>query len=89
MHGWINDWKKGGNVRQRARQARQPIPWRDGVQAQQVCHWGHGRRCRGQEGDQADSEHKTAMHFFKSIHDDDEYAFESEANKTIQNINNK
>ncbi|EMT67217.1 Putative ATP-dependent DNA helicase Q1, partial [Fusarium odoratissimum] len=106
MHGWINDWKKGGNVRHRARQARQPIPWRGGVQAQQVCHWGHGRRwfevgrvidqdnnqqtrSRGEEGDQADSEHKTAMHFFKSIHDDDEHAFESEANGTIQNVNDK
>ncbi|KAG6990658.1 hypothetical protein FocnCong_v019731 [Fusarium oxysporum f. sp. conglutinans] len=43
-HGWVNDWKKGGDVRYRAQQARQPCPWRTGVQCQQVCHWGHGKR---------------------------------------------
>nr|CEG03966.1 unnamed protein product [Fusarium acuminatum CS5907] len=29
------------------------------------------------------------MRFFKSIHDDDEQAFESEANGSIQNVNDK
>jgi hypothetical protein len=30
-HGWVNDWRKGGNVKQRAKQDRKPVPWRTGV----------------------------------------------------------
>jgi Orsellinic acid/F9775 biosynthesis cluster protein D len=33
-HGWVNDWKKGGNVAQRARRVRPPCPWRTGVRCQ-------------------------------------------------------
>ncbi|KAH7187128.1 hypothetical protein DER44DRAFT_845096 [Fusarium oxysporum] len=41
-HGWVNHQKKG-----RHRQAQgesQSVPWRTGVQCQQICHWGHGKR---------------------------------------------
>ncbi|RFN42398.1 putative ATP-dependent dna helicase q1 [Fusarium flagelliforme] len=107
-HQWKNDWEKGGNVRQQARQTRRPVPWREGVQAQQVCHWGHGRRWfkvsqainqyshqqtrsqgQGQEDDQADREHQTAMQFFKTIHNDNKQAFKSKANGNIQTVDNK
>ncbi|KAJ0127297.1 Af291909-2recq family helicase [Fusarium oxysporum f. sp. albedinis] len=32
-HGWVNDWKKGGDVAKRAKQERQ-VPWRTGVYCQ-------------------------------------------------------
>jgi hypothetical protein len=30
QHGWVNDWKRGGNVRQRAKEVR-AVPWTTGV----------------------------------------------------------
>lgn len=44
QHGWINDWKKGGNVAYRARQVRSPVPWRSNVRCQRIYNWGHGKR---------------------------------------------
>ncbi|KAF4981747.1 hypothetical protein FDECE_17640 [Fusarium decemcellulare] len=44
QHGWVNDWKRGGNVYSRARQGRPSMPWREGVICQRLCHWGYGSR---------------------------------------------
>ncbi|KAK0370042.1 hypothetical protein CLIM01_12595 [Colletotrichum limetticola] len=43
-HGWVNDWQKGGNVRERAKAAR-ILPWTTGVPCQRLfltragCRW--------------------------------------------------
>lgn len=39
QHGWINDWKHGGNIKARAREAREvprDVPWAGGVWCQKL-----------------------------------------------------
>ncbi|CAM1507673.1 Fc.00g073140.m01.CDS01 [Cosmosporella sp. VM-42] len=98
QHGWVNDWKKGGNVVQRAGRERPPVPWRDGVSCQRLCKWGHGKRWfevgwggddpvkpPAIEGHEWDAEAR----FFHRIHWEDEEAFESEAKAPIKDDDDK
>lgn len=39
-HGWINDWKKGGNVRYKKQLERPPPPWRCNVVCQRIFKFG-------------------------------------------------
>ncbi|KDN64751.1 hypothetical protein CSUB01_11124 [Colletotrichum sublineola] len=43
QHGWINDWKKGGNVRRKASKPRH-LPWTEGVSCQRFFPSRAGRR---------------------------------------------
>ncbi|KAH7142951.1 hypothetical protein B0J13DRAFT_636782 [Dactylonectria estremocensis] len=53
-HGWVNDWKRGGRVKQRAQQERL-VPWRSNVRCQRIFEWGY-RSCWFEVGrDRADS----------------------------------
>ncbi|KAJ3519961.1 hypothetical protein NM208_g13919 [Fusarium decemcellulare] len=97
-HGWVNNRKRGRQRRQ-AQPRGQPVPWRIGVQCQQVCHWGHGRRwfevgraesdTQQQERARKQGEYQDAVGFFKHMYREDEAAFESEANARIQDHDDK
>lgn len=53
-HGWVNDWKRGGRVKQRAQQERL-VPWRSNVRCQRIFEWGY-RSCGFEVGrDRVDS----------------------------------
>jgi hypothetical protein len=97
-HGWVNDWKKGGDVVRRAQQERPPVPWRTGVSCQRWCTWGYGKRWfevgRGRdeplepgpiEGDEWDR----VAQVFSQMHEEDEKAFESEAKAPIKDDDDK
>ncbi|KAF4473075.1 ATP-dependent DNA helicase Q1 [Fusarium albosuccineum] len=97
QHGWINSRKKGG--RHRAGPQAQPVPWRSGVQCQQVCHWGHGRRwfevgrpesdTQRQARAREEDKHQDVVKFFDRIYREDEAAFETEAQARIQDHDDK
>ncbi|KJZ69027.1 hypothetical protein HIM_11586 [Hirsutella minnesotensis 3608] len=95
-HGWVNDWKRGGNVVQRARQERVPMPWRRGVSCQRISKWGHGNRWfevgrfgNGDSQQARDGGFDEVAEFFHRIHRDDEEAFESEVKARVQSIDDK
>ncbi|KAJ9634359.1 hypothetical protein H2199_009017 [Coniosporium tulheliwenetii] len=63
-HSWINDWKRGGNVKARTEQRRPDPPWRVGVSCQRFFvngpHQQYFQVCNGEESlDQNDDEQQT------------------------------
>ncbi|RKK80935.1 hypothetical protein BFJ68_g17672 [Fusarium oxysporum] len=90
-HGWVNDWKKGGDVAKRAKQERQ-MPWRTGVYCQRffpgraASRWfevNRGCEEEGASGQQQGADARSVVDrkaaFLTRMHREDEEAFEQEA----------
>ncbi|CAM1507685.1 Fc.00g073260.m01.CDS01 [Cosmosporella sp. VM-42] len=97
-HGWVNDWKKGGDVIRRAQEERQPVPWRKGVRCQRLCNWGHGKQWfevgRGanepiKPGPIEGNEWDAVAQAFSRMHEEDKQAFETEAKAEIKQVDDK
>ncbi|OBS16846.1 hypothetical protein FPOA_12575 [Fusarium poae] len=103
-HGWVSRRKRGGQ--QQAvpdeQDAMLAVPWRDHVQCQQVCNWGHGKRWFevGRNDERAtqeeatdgegDADHEANVAFFNMVQEEGRKAFEDEASgRRVQDIDDK